>query len=51
MIEIRLKGFVELQKNIQDAIDDFDHLKGLMNEAEFFDDNGEGIHLTDRGYA
>lgn len=48
---LRWKKFTDLQKILTDTISDFDHLKGLFNQEEFFDDDGEGWGITDQGYA
>ena len=49
--ELRWKPFEDLQKKVTDAISDFDHLRGLFNEEEFFDDDGEGWNFTKEGKA
>lgn len=48
---LRWKKFTDLQKILTDTISDFDHLKGLFNQEEFFDDDGEGWGITNQGYA
>lgn len=47
---LRWKPFEELQKQLDQAIDDYDHLRNLISDAEMFDDQ-DGIYMTDRGYA
>lgn len=49
--EMRWKPFEDLQKQLSNNIADFDHLRGLFNEEEFFDDDGEGWDLTKEGKA
>ena len=45
------KPFVDLQKKLQETTNDFGHLREMITDAQMFDDNGEGMALTDRGYA
>lgn len=49
--ELRWKPFVELEKRLDEAISDYEHLRGLFKEAQFFDEFGEGINLTNKGLA
>lgn len=47
---LRWKPFEELQKQIDQAIDDYDHLRSLISDKEVFDGD-DGIFMTARGYA
>jgi len=49
--EMRWKEFEDLQKKTKETISDFDHLRGLFNEEEFFDDDGQGWNYTEEGVA
>lgn len=46
--ELRWKPFNDLQDNITETIEEMDHLRSLMDEEQFLDDNA---NLTGRGYA
>ena len=48
--ELRWKDFEDLQKQIENSISDFDHLRELMRDAEWFDTD-YGIEITDKGFA
>ena len=48
IVTLRWKPFEDLQEKLSQSIDDFDYLRGLLNEEGFFDDNGK---MTSQGYA
>lgn len=48
IVSLRWKPFEDLQEKLSQSIDDFDYLRGLLNEEGFFDDNGK---MTSQGYA
>ena len=50
IVELRWKAFEELERRLDNAISDYEHLQSLMKETQFFDAD-YGIHLTDRGFA
>jgi len=47
--ELRWKPFKDLQKQLNNNVADFEHLRSLFNEEEFFDDDGEGWNFTTEG--
>ena len=48
IVSLRWKPFEDLQEKLSQSIDDFDYLRGLLNEEGFFDENGK---MTSQGYA
>ncbi|MDY4576817.1 MAG: hypothetical protein SO471_02245, partial [Anaerobutyricum hallii] len=48
IVTLRWKPFEDLQEKLSQSIDDFDYLRGLLNEEGFFDDDGK---MTSQGYA
>lgn len=48
IVELRWEPFNNLQEKLSQAIDDYDFLRGLLNEDGFFDENGA---LTSEGQA
>lgn len=51
IVKLRWKPFEDLQKKLSDSIEDYNHLRSLINEKSFFDDNGNGWNLTEDGIA
>lgn len=51
LVDLRWKPFEELQEQINNAKDDFDHLRGLINKNGLFDDDGNGWNFTEDGIA
>jgi len=51
IVELRWKPFEDMQKQISRTISEFDHLKELMNEDNFFDNYNRGWNLTEEGIA
>ena len=47
---LRWKPFEELQKQIEEATGDYDHLRDLITDNQKFDSE-DGIYMTARGYA
>lgn len=47
---LRWKPFEELQKQIEEASGDYDHLRDLITDSQKFDSE-DGIYMTARGYA
>ena len=48
--ELRWKPFKELQKQLVEVNEDFEHLRGLITDAQMFDE-GKGTTITAKGYA
>jgi hypothetical protein len=49
IIELRWKPFRELSDRLDENISDFDHLRSLMDESQFFNERGKGFEFTKRG--
>lgn len=50
IVELRWKAFEDLERRLDNAISDYEHLQSLMKETQFFDAD-YGIQMTERGYA
>lgn len=48
--ELRWKPFKDLQEELTNVIEDYDHLRSLIKDAQMFDED-DGILMTSRGYA
>lgn len=51
IVTLRWEAFEDLQKKLNNATSDYEHLQGLINQEGLFDDNGKGWNLTDEGVA
>ena len=51
IVALRWKPFEDLQKSLKEATADYEHLRGLLNDNNFFDQNGDGWEFTKEGLA
>ena len=49
--EVRWKPFNDMDQMLQRTQSDMGHLMGMIDDAEMFDELGEGWHFTDKGIA